>query len=86
MKQLDVTAPRKPCVIVRRPAQVGNHVPPGTWLGELLGCRCGHGIGRHSAAGCEGDIRGKCDCPYDPTIVLHEAVAAERDLAPLYAS
>jgi hypothetical protein len=56
-----------------------HHQPPATWLGELVKCFCGHGIGKHSAGTCEGDIRGRCNCCLSPIAVLDAATRAERE-------
>jgi hypothetical protein len=50
------------------------HVPPDSWLGGLLSCPCGHGIGRHRGGTCAGDYRGKCRCRLDATAVLDNSV------------
>jgi hypothetical protein len=55
------------------------HQPPATWLGELVKCFCGHGIGKHSSSSCEGDIRGRCNCCLSPNAVLEAATRAERE-------
>jgi len=43
-------------------------------MGALVLCRCGHGIGLHSAAGC-GAVRPlRCGCPADREAVLDTAI------------
>jgi hypothetical protein len=66
----------KAWVIVRQSAREddGQHIPPETWLGNLLGCACGHGIGRHSTHGCLGDVRGPCECTTNPNAILGVAI------------
>jgi hypothetical protein len=54
------------------------HVPPDSWLGYLVECACGHGIGRHLMGTCAGDYRGNCVCPLDPSAVLEQAVLVAR--------
>lgn len=54
------------------------HQPPSSWLGEMIKCSCGHGIGKHSGAKCEGDIRGRCDCRLSALAVLEAATSAAR--------
>jgi hypothetical protein len=66
-------------MIARKPAHNGMHVPPSTWLGSLIACRCGHGIGSHSPWGCEGDFRGRCSCGCGPSQILGDAVSAARE-------
>jgi hypothetical protein len=72
---------QKPWLIVRRPASADHseHVAPSSWLGELVGCPCGHGIGRHTAQGCDGDYRGSCSCGGNASDVLGMAVRAARE-------
>jgi hypothetical protein len=71
----------KALVITRGPERDGRklHAAPDTWLGELVGCSCGHGIGRHTSQGCEGNYRGPCRCTGTPTDVLGLAIRNARD-------
>lgn len=74
-------------VIVRNSATSTSREPfhpPASWLGEMVKCFCGHGIGKHSASGsrCKGDIRGRCFCCLSPSTVLQTAINAERE--PVY--
>jgi hypothetical protein len=50
--------------------------PPLGWLGELVSCMCGHGIGRHATGICEGDLGRRCMCRLDPRTVLDQAMLA----------
>lgn len=49
-----------------------------TWIGELVKCRCRHGIGSHSFEGCAGDFRGPCDCLLSRFGVIDVAVFEAR--------
>jgi hypothetical protein len=53
-----------------------RHVPPASWLGELIGCGCGHGIGRHGLRGCNGRTHGECPCTKNPSDVLDAEIRA----------
>jgi hypothetical protein len=72
---------QKVWVIVRQSPgdNYAQHVAPATWLGELVGCACGHGIGRHTSEGCEGDYRGCCPCRDKASDVLGLAVHLARE-------
>jgi hypothetical protein len=63
----------------RECTELGYQAPPATWLGELVGCRCGHGIGRHSARGCRGYGGGRCRCSHHPTEILERAILEARE-------
>jgi hypothetical protein len=54
------------------------HVPPAAWLGELVGCGCGHGIGRHSSEGCRGPYGERCPCEKNPSEILEAAICEAR--------
>jgi hypothetical protein len=62
------------------------HAPPAAWLGELVGCSCGHGIGRHSVDGCSGRPSLSCRCRYNPTDVLARAIRDARQQCEVEAS
>lgn len=53
--------------------------PPATWLGELIVCQCGHGIGRHVDRGCGGSISRRCECDYSPAEILERAIRNARE-------
>jgi hypothetical protein len=53
--------------------------PPLGWLGELVACSCGHGIGRHATGACEGDFSRRCACRLSPRTVLEQATFAQRE-------
>jgi hypothetical protein len=78
----------KALMIARRPAHDARTecAVPEAWLGELVGCPCGHGIGRHTLRGCEGNYRGPCRCAGTPIDVLGAAIRAAREECALEAA
>jgi hypothetical protein len=72
---------QKTLLIVRKWDDKGRayHAPPATWLGELVSCSCGHGIGQHVFQGCQGHHGGRCGCSDAPTEILERAIRDARD-------
>ena len=51
---------------------------------NLVNCPCGHGLGRHSVAGCHGtNVGGNCSCDLVPKQALDAAIEAVRHKGPL---
>jgi hypothetical protein len=72
---------QKALLIVRKcePVERAYHAPPTAWLGELIACRCGHGIGRHSTQGCGAYLGHRCPCGSGPSEVLDHAIRDARE-------
>ncbi len=71
---------QRPLLIARKweDTEHAYHAPPIAWLGELVACACGHGIGRHAPGGCRGYYRRRCECSQNPAEVLEGAIRDAR--------
>jgi hypothetical protein len=52
-----------------------ERIEPGSPIGWLILCGCGHGIGVHSRAGCRPAGAAACACRRDGQAVLDSAIA-----------
>ena len=59
-------------------SNLAGHSARNTWIGELVQCGCGHGIGKDWLEGCTGDFRGACACRMTRSNVIDVAISEAR--------
>jgi len=68
--------------LIVRDSRGGKSTDPNSpmgWIGGLVRCGCGHGIGSHFAQGCTGTLWSMCMCARNRDRVLDAAIDDVKD-------